>query len=99
MSQQTSPNSSQLDLQHEHTINSVASPAELELACINLISQLEIQIENAKTRNYHVENAGDSGDTCNSSDGQEQQREQTAVCCQIATTIVIEAESCKLVSY
>jgi len=37
------------------------SPAELELNCINLISQLEMQIESARTGSEHVENA--SGNT------------------------------------
>lgn len=63
MSQQTTSNTSKLDLQHVNTGNRTASPAELELACINLISQLEMQIENAKTRSNHIEKAGDNADT------------------------------------
>ena len=39
------------------------SSSELELGCINLISQLEIQIASAKeSRTDHIENAGENGE-------------------------------------
>lgn len=38
------------------------SHGELELSCINLIAQLEIQVESARTRTGHVENASENTD-------------------------------------
>ncbi len=38
------------------------SPAEFELGSINLISQLEIQIDSAKSRSNHVANASENTD-------------------------------------
>ena len=38
------------------------SNAELELGCINLISQLEMQVDSARSSNNHIENAGANTD-------------------------------------
>lgn len=40
----------------------LASQAEIEMGCINLISQLEMQVSSAKSRNDHVERAGENTD-------------------------------------
>jgi len=42
--------------------NSKISPDDLEFACVNLISQFENQIDSAKSRSNHVENAGVNAD-------------------------------------
>jgi len=42
--------------------SSKISPDDLEFACVNLISQFENQIDSAKSRSNHVENAGVNAD-------------------------------------
>jgi hypothetical protein len=46
--------------------SSPASPSishdDLEFACVNLISQFENQVDSAKSRSNHVENAGENAD-------------------------------------
>jgi len=43
-------------------VGAKVSNAELELGCINLISQLEMQIDSAKSSSNHVENASSNTD-------------------------------------
>lgn len=42
--------------------NAKVSPEEMEFACVNLISQFENQIDSAKSRSSHVEDAGTNAD-------------------------------------
>lgn len=66
MSQNTTSNTNSIESTSCDSTNALASKtaatAELDLACVNLISQLEMQIESARNRSNHIEKACENAD-------------------------------------